>query len=1114
MNIRARLTGLLATLATLVLVAGVPAALVTFAGNPLPDTIPTFDAIRAALTAPDDGTLLLAVITWIAWIAWAVLALAVLLEVAARLRGLHAPHLPGLALPQGAAAQLVSAAALLFVVIPPTAATAHATPAQPVPAVTAPIRPVTPAAATPGWTPTAASFDTAPPIQALVTDETYTVRSGDSLSRIAAAQLGDGDRWPELVDLNPALAEDPDLIYAGTVLRLPDTTASQGMREYTVQAGDTLSAIAERVYGDATLYPLIVQASRHIAQPGGVYLNDPDVIDIGWHLNIPAAVPDVPPGVGVVPRVEERVPPVDNPAAIPPPPERGTAAPPAGGGTDQRAPQGLNGATSPRQLDRSAPETTASTSPSGPPTEGGSTTGAAADVEAVADVEPEWLVLGLTGAGAILAGSMLATLRRRRRAGVRHRRPGRTLAGPDPVLAPIEKTLTLVGTGTAVTVEHLDTVLRRLAAAQAQAKVPLLSLAAVRLTDNTLTLILSDAADLPGPWQGSADRRAWSIGADVPLEEVGPDVADQLAPWPLLATIGMDDDGARWLLNLEDRHLLVTGDHIYGLDLARHLAAEAATNPWSSLVVVDLVGVAPELAGLDPYRIHAHHDTDAGEDAIGSCLVDAVAAVDRTRDTGRNPVAARAAIDEPDAWPARLLLLDAETHCHSLDRLLDLMRDHPSATGTSIIVTAATTPGPGSILQVSAQGRVEVPDLGLDLIAAGLTEQEARGCAALLAHAEDPIDAPIPDFGEQANGWAAFADQAGALRREHTLPRHSLERDPRKDPTETNPGGNGDVVAAGSLLPEQDERYLTVGATTTDDLAVLAPRVPEGVRRDVEEADPHLDDDVAMWFHADSALPKLALLGPVKVTARGEPPTKRRAYLAELLTFIALRPHGATTEEICEAFAITRGKVRDSCLTLRKWLGTNPRTGLAHLPNAPDAPGALVRGAPAYQVLDLLVDLDLFRRLRTRGQGRGADGITDLSTALRLVSGRPFDYPINREVHGGWSWLIGGDRHDEHARVAIVDVAHIVTTHALAAGDLTAARWAAETAAAAAPYEEIPRLDLAAVAAAEGDQDTAQRIIRDEIGNRSDDDLPPPDISDRTAQVLLQRHSRAKARAS
>lgn len=51
---------------------------------------------------------------------------------------------------------------------------------------------------------------------------------------------------------------------------------------------------------------------------------------------------------------------------------------------------------------------------------------------------------------------------------------------------------------------------------------------------------------------------------------------------------------------------------------------------------------------------------------------------------------------------------------------------------------------------------------------------------------------------------------------------------------------------------------------------------------------------------------------------------------------------------------------------------------------------------------------------------------------------------------------------------AVVDVAHMVTTSALKDGDLGQARAAAELAAQAAPHEEIPRLDLAAVAAAEG----------------------------------------------
>ncbi|KAB7740346.1 LysM peptidoglycan-binding domain-containing protein [Nostocoides sp. F2B08] len=1095
MNIRARLVGLLATLATLVLVAGVPTALVAFAGNPLPDTIPTFDTIRTALTIPDDGTLLLAVITWIAWIAWAVLTLAVLLEVAARLRGVHAPQLPGLALPQGAAAQLVGAATLLFLVAPPSIATAHATPAQPVPAVTAPL---TPTATAPGWTQAGASADavTAPPAaESSAAAETYTVRRGDSLSRIAAEHLGDGDRWPELVDLNPALANDPDLIYAGTVITLPSaahpSSAFREGRTYVVRAGDTLSSIAERELGDAELYPLIYEASRDIPQPGGTFLRDPDVIDIGWRLNVSPPPDQDPPPVDKVPPATEQVPPPEG--AVEPDP--GVES----DGKAQSSPGGVvAGESSPRRLDRSDPENRNTLRPHTPEVSTAYPSESAAearDEDSAGD--PSWLVLGLTGAGTVLAGSMLTLLRRRRRAAVRYRRPGYTLAAPDPALAPIEKTVTVVGAGHAPAVEHLDLLLRRLAASHARTQTPLPALAAVKVSVESVTLVLTAPADLPDPWRAGPDRQHWQVPFHIPLDDMGVGGADQPAPWPLLATIGMDEDGAHWMLNLEGRHLAITGDHTFGLDLARYLAAEAATNPWAGAVTLDLVGVAPELSGLDPDRIRAHTDEGAGGDAIGACLVDAIAAIDRARDTGRDPVTARTAPDEPDAWPARLLLVDAATRSPVLEQLLDLLRDHPAHTATSVIVTAATSPGEAStVLQVSAQGRVGVPDLGLDLVAVGLTADEAHGCAALLAHSSDPADADVPTDDTTSSGWQVWADQAGALRAEHTLPRH---------PTAPTRNGADDGPLTDSLLQRADQTYVTVGATTSEDLTRLAPRIKKAVRSGIEAGDPSLDDDVAMWFRTDSALPKLRLLGPVRVTAHGTPPTRRKPYYSELLTFIALHPNGATAEELTTAFGITNVKSRDYVTTLRAWLGTNPRTGEPHLPDARKAPGVTVRGAPVYQVLDLLTDADLFRRLRTRGQARGADGITDLTTALRLVTGRPFDYPPEREAAGGWAWLIGGDRHDEHLRVAIVDVAHIVTTHALAEGDLATARRAAQTARLAAPDEEIPRLDLAAVAAAAGQDTEARRIIRDEVCNRSDDDGAPMELPVRTAAVLRER---------
>ena len=101
--------------------------------------------------------------------------------------------------------------------------------------------------------------------------------------------------------------------------------------------------------------------------------------------------------------------------------------------------------------------------------------------------------------------------------------------------------------------------------------------------------------------------------------------------------------------------------------------------------------------------------------------------------------------------------------------------------------------------------------------------------------------------------------------------------------------------------------------------------------------------------------------------------------------------------------------------------------------------------------------------------------------------------------------MFEGDRLDQHLLCAVVDVAHLVVTHALHQGDLPVARAAAELAALAAPYEEIPRLDLAAVAAAEGQHDEADRIVRDDVCNRSDDDLPPIELSPRTAAILRAR---------
>ncbi|CAI3793587.1 LysM peptidoglycan-binding domain-containing protein [Pseudarthrobacter sp. MM222] len=91
-----------------------------------------------------------------------------------------------------------------------TPATAKA-PAAKAPAAAAPARKVAPKAAAP-----AARHVAAVP----VSGKTYTVRSGDTLSKIAA-QLGVAGGWQQLADANTATISNPNLVFPGQVLRLP-----------------------------------------------------------------------------------------------------------------------------------------------------------------------------------------------------------------------------------------------------------------------------------------------------------------------------------------------------------------------------------------------------------------------------------------------------------------------------------------------------------------------------------------------------------------------------------------------------------------------------------------------------------------------------------------------------------------------------------------------------------------------------------------------------------------------------------------------------------------------------------------------------------------------------
>ncbi|MET8832399.1 LysM domain-containing protein [Micromonospora sp. NPDC004540] len=215
------LTGLGALVVLCALLAGGPIALLAFAGNPLPDHLPTLAEVGTALTSRDDGQLFLRALAVVGWFGWATFAFSVLVELLAAALRRPAPRLPGMGRQQRAAAALVGSVALILAASP--AAASAATLAAPHPVAVAPAVVTTPAGPAVAAPPVrAASVTTNPAV--------YRVAKGDYLGEVADRYLDDFDRYREVARLN-RLA-DPDRIRPGQLLRLPEGAVDAGARRH------------------------------------------------------------------------------------------------------------------------------------------------------------------------------------------------------------------------------------------------------------------------------------------------------------------------------------------------------------------------------------------------------------------------------------------------------------------------------------------------------------------------------------------------------------------------------------------------------------------------------------------------------------------------------------------------------------------------------------------------------------------------------------------------------------------------------------------------------------------------------------------------------------------
>ena len=86
---------------------------------------------------------------------------------------------------------------------------------------TAPAAPVEPAPAEPAPAPVSVSAETTESAPEGET-RTYTVKSGDSLWKIAEAMYGNGSKYMKIFEANSDLLENPDKIFPGQELKIPE----------------------------------------------------------------------------------------------------------------------------------------------------------------------------------------------------------------------------------------------------------------------------------------------------------------------------------------------------------------------------------------------------------------------------------------------------------------------------------------------------------------------------------------------------------------------------------------------------------------------------------------------------------------------------------------------------------------------------------------------------------------------------------------------------------------------------------------------------------------------------------------------------------------------------
>ena len=630
-------------------------------------------------------------------------------------------------------------------------------------------------------------------------------------------------------------------VYAGWELLLPPTdTPPDATREYLVAEGDTLWDIAQAELGDGDRYPEIVDATRGVVQPDGMTLTDPDVINTGWTVRIPTPGP-APATAATTSATAAAKADSDADAApqsaAPQTGTRGVGGPAGAGAGDQGPGDTRSASTGDAALPAAAVEAPARANAAD-----SDTATAAADDLTVTDAEDD---LGedtaaplrtLGGIGALLAAGLLALWAGNRQLQRWRARPGQELEPLDP------RAMSLVSelgrSEDPDTRVRITRALRLLAAGCAQTGQPLPRLAAiVAHPDADISLYLTEAQQLPAPWTtGEDDGWVWSLPATEP-SLADEHLADQPAPYPALVTLGHDTH-AHVLVDLEQIGSLgVQGDPELVRDVVAAMALELGLSEWADDVTVTVVGGFAELEGAVGNGQIRYLPTAAGylddlERLATETHATLAAAAQPDLATAR-PAGDAAEVSAPEI----VVFLSPPTDTQR-DRLQQLLHTRPRAAIAA--VTAGQEPLGPHVLELTGPDTAIYHPAEEPLVPQRIDDDSYRRLMTLLSSSlDDPRDEPAteepwaepeldalpdPPADLATNATATDADAAPTA---PTTPAAAEPTAAEQDPAHHEPDDDASSLADIAALPAQGPVLQVLGDVQL--VGVSAPAEPRKI---------------------------------------------------------------------------------------------------------------------------------------------------------------------------------------------------------------------------------------------------------------------------------------------